>query len=252
LATTRPRRTRAQKKLPEKHTSQGGKGRCYLSGSDWTQLRLRAGGCKAGSRMGGAQSPSIGECIVADDGRPCQRQPLRGRRRPIGGETHSTWFVCLLVRESWFVPSRAVQLSPAELHTNRNCGRVAVFLLTHTAACLSCVRRGPGEYGTTNGRSRLICRVLFIRCKQFVTRCEYRSSPPSNKLGAGYPPNRDRCRMVTFCGNPNLRHCDLFARQRQRQRSDFSCRTLPDGTDSPRDALVDRQPRTTKRRRRRL
>jgi hypothetical protein len=27
----------AQKKLPEKHTSQGGKGRCYLSGSDWTQ-----------------------------------------------------------------------------------------------------------------------------------------------------------------------------------------------------------------------
>jgi hypothetical protein len=27
----------AQKKLPEKHTSQGGKGRRHLSGSDWTQ-----------------------------------------------------------------------------------------------------------------------------------------------------------------------------------------------------------------------
>ena len=27
----------ARKKLPEKHTSQGGKGRRHLSGSDWTQ-----------------------------------------------------------------------------------------------------------------------------------------------------------------------------------------------------------------------
>jgi len=31
----------AKKMLPEKHTSQGGKGRRYLSGSDWTQY-LRA------------------------------------------------------------------------------------------------------------------------------------------------------------------------------------------------------------------
>jgi hypothetical protein len=117
----------AQKKLPEKHTSQGGKGRCYLSGSDWTQLRLRAGGCQAGSRMGGAQSPSIGECIVADDGRPCQRQPLRGRRLPIRGGDPSTWFVLLLMRESGSLRYEQFSSRPSKFILAEIAGRVAVF-----------------------------------------------------------------------------------------------------------------------------
>ena len=38
----------------------------------------------------------VGECIVADGGPPCQRQPLRGQRLPIRGGGPSTWFPSLL------------------------------------------------------------------------------------------------------------------------------------------------------------
>jgi hypothetical protein len=43
------------KKLPEKLTSQGGKGRGNLSGSDWTQSRMRA--WADDSRCVGLESP---------------------------------------------------------------------------------------------------------------------------------------------------------------------------------------------------
>jgi hypothetical protein len=39
--------------------------------------------------------PRVGECIVADGGPPCQRQPLRGRPVPSGGADPSTWLVVL-------------------------------------------------------------------------------------------------------------------------------------------------------------
>ncbi len=39
--------------------------------------------------------PRVGECIVADGRRPCQRQPLRGQPVPSRGANPSTWFVDL-------------------------------------------------------------------------------------------------------------------------------------------------------------
>jgi hypothetical protein len=39
--------------------------------------------------------PRVGECIVADGGLPCQRQPLRGFSAPMRGDNPSTWFVGL-------------------------------------------------------------------------------------------------------------------------------------------------------------
>jgi len=48
--------------------------------------------------------PRVGECIVADGGPPCQRQPLRGLRLPKGGADPSTWFVGLRgTRQGWLV-----------------------------------------------------------------------------------------------------------------------------------------------------
>lgn len=59
--------------LPEKLTSQGGKGRWNFSGSDWTQRVA----CRRLPRCVGLSNRE--ECVAAGGRLPCLRQPLRGQ-----------------------------------------------------------------------------------------------------------------------------------------------------------------------------
>ena len=85
-----------------------------------------------------------------------------------GGDP-STWFVCLRVNDENAL--RVERLSRAARQVPKYLKLFAMLPIfaSITAACLSCVRRGPGEYGTTNSRSRLICRPANCACKQLVT-----------------------------------------------------------------------------------
>ena len=94
--------------------------------------------------LGGSKRlPRVGECIVADGGPPCQRQPLRGRPIPSGGADPSTWFVGLVGdRRGW-----------PECYLPR---RQSLFVLDRpTTTCPagpSVPRRGAAEYGRVPGR----------------------------------------------------------------------------------------------------
>lgn len=93
--------------------------------------------------------------------------------------------------------ARAARLSARQVSTYQKQFAILPVFGPITAACLSCVRRGPGEYGTTSGWSRLICRPANCACKQLVTRSGIRVFRCDATWAAGYPHNE----TITSAGN---------------------------------------------------
>jgi hypothetical protein len=128
-------KTYARKKAPRKAHVPGGQRTLLPFRERLDAITPACGRMQGRIAMGGAQSPSIGECIVADDGRPCQRQPLRGRRLPIGGGDPTTWFVSPGI-EMCFARRAIRQSSPVKCHFIRNLCRVVINSVPKlTAAC---------------------------------------------------------------------------------------------------------------------
>ena len=117
-----------------------------------THMQIALGGRK--------RLPRVGECIVADGWRPCQRQPLRGLTFPSRGADPSTWFVGLRSESS---SARSCAESPSRFASQ--CSDRPRRLAPR--APHSFPRRGAAKYVERPNRSRLI----FTRCKNLIAMC---------------------------------------------------------------------------------
>jgi hypothetical protein len=132
--------TSARKKAPRKAHVPGGQRTQSPFRERLDAITLACGRTHGKVALGGSKRmPRVGECIVADGGPPCQRQPLRGQLFPKRGVDPSTWFVGLRSdRRGWLIDSLP----------RRQSLLCSIFPTTTCPAGPSFPRRGAAEYGT--------------------------------------------------------------------------------------------------------